>query len=977
MQQQVYIGNFGKGLRDDVTAFNIDNDAFPFLFNSYVWRQRVKRKRGTVYLGQLALQVQSVLNSTPPLAKQVGQFGTLSGAGALSTNLVKTSITGITQASNAVVTIGNDIFTVGEEVVFSSVLGMTQINGLTGTITSRNIGANTITVNIDSTLFTAYSSGGFVTVSNFSQITPGSIHLSDGTNSYTEPSPVDGSLVGSPAGSGTINYTTGAVTITGGAAGGILRGVSSLISFSYYPGLPVMGLRDFTAPDALSNYPDLIAFDTTYAYQCTQADVNTRFFSISYYKNTGNPVTWSGQNYQQFWSTNYPSTTTNQSGAFWATNNVPGMQFEFISTITVGNPTIITTASPHGLITGDYVWFNEITGADSNLLNGQAFPITKTGANTFTVAVNTTGKAITSSGIFQTLTATSPSSTGDGIRWYDGDMTSQTGIPTSTTTGWVNFSPPLTASSVSINGLPLGRYYLVGALAILPYKDRLLFFSPYVQTSGGSPIQLQDTVLWSWNGTPFYNALVPNNQTFDVTAYYVDQTGKGGWLSAGISQPIQTVTNNEDVLLIGFGGNGRKTRFAYTGNDLQPFLFYNINSELPSTSTFSSVVLDKGAIDIGSFGICITDQQSAQRIDLDIPNAVFQIQKDNHGAERVNAVRDYINEWIYFCYPVDNSGDDSQNWVFPTQTFFFNYRDNTWAVFYENFTCHGQYRANSNLTWATLPYKSWNQWTDTWDTGTETAYEIQVIAGNPQGYVLVKGVGTDESISGTISAMQNAGNGYTQITSYNHCLQSSNPNTFTTDFIYIQNCLGITALNDQAFAVVQIIDENNFVINGNWPGGTYTGAGQFAKLSQPYFQTKQFPVFWDQGRQVRIGVQKYLLDVTSAGKVTLQMFLSQNDNDPWNNPNFSGTPNGLEYSQVLYTCPESTNLGLTPANVNLQQQVTSANQYWHRVNTSLIGDTFQIGITLSDDQMQDINLATDEIVLHAMQFTLAPGPLLA
>jgi uncharacterized phage protein (TIGR02218 family) len=68
------------------------------------------------------------------------------------------SITGITKASSAVVTVGAHTFVVGDVVEFSGVGGMTEINGLTGTITA--IGDTTITVNINSSGFTTYTSGG-------------------------------------------------------------------------------------------------------------------------------------------------------------------------------------------------------------------------------------------------------------------------------------------------------------------------------------------------------------------------------------------------------------------------------------------------------------------------------------------------------------------------------------------------------------------------------------------------------------------------------------------------------------------------------------------------------------------------------------------------------------------------------------------------------------------------------------------------
>ncbi|MDP1925774.1 MAG: DUF2460 domain-containing protein [Thiobacillus sp.] len=70
------------------------------------------------------------------------------------------SITGITQAASAVVTVGAHTFAIGESVHFTGVAGMTQINGLRGTITAT--GATDITVGINSSAFTAYSSAGSV-----------------------------------------------------------------------------------------------------------------------------------------------------------------------------------------------------------------------------------------------------------------------------------------------------------------------------------------------------------------------------------------------------------------------------------------------------------------------------------------------------------------------------------------------------------------------------------------------------------------------------------------------------------------------------------------------------------------------------------------------------------------------------------------------------------------------------------------------
>lgn len=75
------------------------------------------------------------------------------------------SISAITQASSAVVTVDPCALQVGDEVVFENVEGMTEINGQIGTILSigTTSGATTsITVNINSTNFTAYTGEGSV-----------------------------------------------------------------------------------------------------------------------------------------------------------------------------------------------------------------------------------------------------------------------------------------------------------------------------------------------------------------------------------------------------------------------------------------------------------------------------------------------------------------------------------------------------------------------------------------------------------------------------------------------------------------------------------------------------------------------------------------------------------------------------------------------------------------------------------------------
>ena len=887
MSNQIYIGNFQEGQVTNRAAFNINNDAFPYLFNAFTWRGRVKRKRGTTALGQLQIQVRTTASATPA-NWELGKIGTTNGAGDLSVNL----ITKYSLPSNA-------------------------------------------------------------------SFSPGTFVLSDGTNAYTDTAE-DGTLTGAPGGSGTINYATGDLTITGGALTADVTG-----DFSYFPGRPVMGLRDFIKSSSTAAYPLLLAFDTVKAFQLNEAG-SIYFYNVSYYKNSENSVSWSGETFQLFTSTNYVN-------AFWATNNKPGLHIRTITNITKAANAVVTLNSVTGLVIGDYVWFNEVSGmTEINGITGIVQSV-NTMAVTITVDINSTAfTAYGANGIIQTLTAGTAGQ--DGIRWYDGDPTA-VGYPNSTGLGWVNFAPPLTASTVSINNYQAQTYYLVGAQQIQQFKDRLLFFSPWIQKSGAAPIQLIDSVIWSWNGTPYYTvdangdpSLVPASQTADVSAYYVDQTGRGGFLSSGLDRPLYTVISNEDVLIVGFSGN--KTRLVYTGNDLYPFLFFLINSEYGDTSPLGAINMDKAAITFGNKGILASSQESTERIDIPIPDSIFEIQAGNavnQGALRVNSARDYKNEWLYFSYPIDSSG-----WAFPTRTFMWNYRDNTWSFLYENYTAHGSYRKAESYSWATLRYASWTEWSESWNSGANSALFPSVVAGNPQGYVVTLANGTGETPTGTIEALA-TNSGATKITSTDHCVALG-------DYLYISGCLGTTAINGKIGKVISIQSSTQFTIDVVFPSGTYLGLGKFTRLSQPLIQTKQFPFYWDLARQMRLTAQKYLLDKTTDAQITVNIYLSQDSITPWNNPPpiDLGAPDALIYQQTVYTCPESTNIGLTAANVNLQMQGSSkSDQIWHRMNTSLIGDSVQLGFTLSDAQMRNLDYATSEIALHGVILYVQPGPLLA
>lgn len=916
MTNYIAVGLGSKGLVNNLEPFNIDNTAMARLVNAYIWRGRAKRKRGTSQLGRL----NRYFDSTNPTYTPTATVNLVADAGNLITDWSLESTSGIF---------------LGSVVILDTVTGET----------------------------------------------------------FTDPAQ-DGTLTGDMAGTGTINYGSGAITLVGSGNNAISA------QFRYYPALPVMGLEEFNIET--ESFQSNLGFDTHYSYHITTSP-NVRIYDVSFFKNlpTGTytnyvqktnwkRVTWNGQDYQQFWSTNY-------LGAFWATNGITvpfnttniGMPFKAITgaSISAGGPPAVVnlTVVAHGLVVGDFVFINEVVGLTG--INFQTGFVTSVpGVDNIVVEfpAATVGGAYSSGGICQYLTNL-PDPTKDCMRWYDGDPTdgSQTAPVLNGTKGWVNFCPPISQSNFSIGNKPAAQYYLVSARMVLPYKNRLLFLGPVVQASNNDIFYLKDFVVYSQDGTPYYTCsftgdpdsaatvftpiLTPTNQTATAGAYFSDQTGFGGFVSVGIDQAIQSAELVEDVIIVGL--DRRQTRLVFTNNDIVPFEFYSVDSEFGSSSPFSTINLGSSVLGKGSRGFINTDQVQANRFDLEIPDEVFQVRLQDNGEQRISSIRDFINEYIYYTY----SSNQSNN-KFPDRTLFYNYRNQTWAIFDETYTTYGSFRRKNGYTWANigLIYPTWRSWNDPWNAGLTTLLQPEVIAGTTQGFVMVREEGTNEGKSMYIQNI--SGN---TVTSTNH-------NLISGDYLVISDALGTVApqVNGKIFRVGPNVTANTFLLDPPITGGTYLGGGNITRMYVPFIQTKQFNPSWSQSRKTRIGVQQYLLTRTFNSQIQVLIYLSQNGNEPFNEgpiyPDVNATNDSIIYDSILYTCQESTNLGLTAPNVNLQQQI-DGQQIWHRQNTSLIGDTVQLAFTMSEEQMRDPDFTNQyaEIELHGFIIAVSPSQMLS
>jgi hypothetical protein len=653
-----------------------------------------------------------------------------------------------------------------------------------------------------------------------------------------------GTLSIAPAGvitAATINYNTGALTLTFSAAS---AASAATISGAYYPGLPVMGLRTRERPAV--NNETIVAFDTIYAYQ-----YNSTTLQFEELPSTA-PTTWNGTDSEFFWSTNYYYDSSGNE-IFWATND-------------------------------------NMTGAPQ-----------------------------------------------DPIRYYNG-------------TTWTTFAPLVTA------GAPTSTLY--NALIILSYKDRLIMLNTWEGTTAGTitaASNFPQRVRWSQNGSPL-----------DPTAFESDVVGKGGYLDAPTNEIIVSAEFVKDVLLVKFERSSWK--LVYTGNETLPFVFQKINTELGAESTFSLVPFDRGVFAVGNFGITTDDSVNVERIDLQIPNTIFGFNNDKQGVDRVYGIRDYYNELVYWTYP--DSHDDP---LYPNTTLVFNYRNNTYATYTDSFTCFGYFQRAQDLSWAQLPYNSWTDWNTPWNSGVDQSLFPNVIAGNQQGFVEIVAQKSLNDASLFISSI-NFSLTPVQFTVPNHNLESG-------DIVKVTNIIGGGGLNPSSLNnntyKVNVVNENTIqlfyfnsvdqtfddllaagLVNST---SLYFGAGLLAKFNNFNIATKIFAPFYENGTQCRVGYIDYLIDKTTAGQLTGEFYINEDNSDSMSDENVNVCLLG---NNTILTYPES--LTLIPQQAN-QKKI------WHRQFIQAIAQNFQVVLTMNDVQNATQAIADEEFVLHAMTFYLSPN----
>lgn len=492
--------------------------------------------------------------------------------------------------------------------------------------------------------------------------------------------------------------------------------------------------------------------------------------------------------------------------------------------------------------------------------------------------------------------------------------------------------------------------YVQTAKIILQFKRRLVLLNTIERdAANANNINYVNRCRFSQNGSPISaSAWLESNQ--------LGYTG-GGYIDPATEEEIISAEFIKDRLIVYFE---RSTwELAYTGNEVEPFVWQKINTELGCESPFSTVPFDKVILTIGTNGITACSGANVQRVDEKIPDYVFQFANEAEGVLRVHGIRDYKTEMVYWTYPAGNMDALSP---YPNTILAYNYKNGSWSENDDCITCWGNFEQMDDKTWAdmTIP---WEECQFTWNSYIVAAKERLVIAGNQQGFISIINplLTSNARVMSVTQAVYNAAPpARLRMKIIDHTLQVG-------DYIKLFNMNGlIPAGNASNVYRVDTTDDKDTIEIVGLTGcpGVYLGGGSVSRVSRVDILTKQWNPYLQSGRTAFIPRIDFHVSRTAAGNITCDYATNSSNTGLIQGGINSGAAMG---TNILSTAPF--------ANIPLE---ADQERLWHSVFFQGEGEFIQLRIYFSDEQMvdQDAVFADFELhglILHAIATRLSIG----
>lgn len=521
---------------------------------------------------------------------------------------------------------------------------------------------------------------------------------------------------------------------------------------------------------------------------------------------------------------------------------------------------------------------------------------------------------------------------------------------------------PYTVTQTITNGTIISNYVQTARI-VIPFKGRLLLLNTVENNANGAT---------AYNtGTPTTTGITPTNYQTSTNASFVNRcryshvgspfsasawlepnftykpnTGAstvnadgGGFIDAATDEAIIGAEFIKDRLIVYFENS--TWELAYTGNQVEPFSWQKINTELGAQSTFSTIPFDKAVLAVGDVGVHSCTGANVTRIDEKIPTTIFDIRTDNNGVNRVAGIRDYFLELAYWTYPDINANQYA--YIYPNKVLAYNYRNNSWAIYDDTITAFGYLELNPN---GNVPTR---------------VIDRQIITGNQQGYIAI--IHADiyrqpESLQ--ITNIAPNGNSV-DVTVIDHTLDLN-------DFVLIENAqgTGVGVLNGNIFKITNVGSTSSLTLSkfdGTAIGftGPYTGGGTLSREPLISIISKQWNPYVGRDRNIYLAKIDFGVLKTTNGQVQVDYYPSSSALSMITAAQTTGTilgsltVSGTPVYNALETKP------YTPGTLEDFQTLL-----WHPIYFQTQGNFIQILISLADAQICTPNIAHSDFQLEGM-----------
>ncbi len=514
----------------------------------------------------------------------------------------------------------------------------------------------------------------------------------------------------------------------------------------------------------------------------------------------------------------------------------------------------------------------------------------------------------------------------DGIKTWEG-------APTNT---WTTLS-----NAVLATGAVAANDHIETCKVILPFKNCLFFFNT-IETVGGAANQ-------SFVNRVRYSQFGAANI---VDAWRSDITGKGGFIELEENEAIMSAGYIKDRLIVFCEAS--TFELVFTGNFADPFRFQKLNTELGVESTHSIISFDKVLLGIGENGIHACNGMNVEPIDDLIPNEVFSITNLNNGPQRVQGIRDFWTDQVYWAYNSNSAQEGGYNETYPNRVLVYNYKEGTWSFNDDSITSFGYFQYQKDLTWEDID-SAWQDMDESWKDAT-TQYRFKnIVAGNQEGFTFI--VDSEENKNAQALMITNI-----TYAAYTATLTIIDHNLAYNEVIYIRNIVSTltlgTVLNDRSYLVTPVDVNTVTIVPDAVPTGVYQGGGTCRRVSQIDILTKQYNFYTKSGANTLINEVDFYVDKTENGEITVDYFVSSSNRSMIADSidQFTGNASGLG-ELVLETSPYA----IVPFE-------DSQDRFWHRLYFIAEGENIQLRLYLTPDQLMDTDIADSGFELNAMLF---------